>query len=85
MTSLRTLHLRWILMTAVLGALGCIILSIIAVSYLGSFGSAVAFLRGDRLLADSPSKSFGTVRQGEDPSLCSSSGTLHLADRLRSW
>ena len=56
--------LSWLAMTLIYTNGGLLFLMFLALYYFGSFSSALAYLKGDRLMADSPSKSFGEVEQG---------------------
>jgi hypothetical protein len=45
------------------------VLALCGVGRFGSVGASIAYLRGERLVAESPSRSIGSVRPGEDARL----------------
>jgi len=57
--------LPWLAPTLILTIAGLLFLAVAALYYFGSVSSALAYLSGDRLLADRRSESFGEVDQGQ--------------------
>jgi hypothetical protein len=57
----------WTKVTAALTAILIVGLAIVAITRFGSIPTALAYVAGERLLVDSPSKSFGTVDAGAEP------------------
>ncbi len=72
MTKTNAAHTRkkpisWLAMTSILATAGLLILVALALYTFGSFGAAMDYLEGDRLIADRSSRSFGEVEQGQRP------------------
>jgi len=61
--------ISWLAMTLTFTSTGLLFLVALALYAFGSFGSALSYLKGDRLMVDSHLKSFGEVKQGQRPSL----------------
>jgi hypothetical protein len=55
----------WMALTAIITNIGLLSTAAIAFYFFGSFGSAVAYLSGDRLIADTYTRSVGNVSEGE--------------------
>lgn len=59
--------LSWMAMTLLLTNFGLLLGIVLAWYWFGSVGSALAYLKGDRLIADRYSVSFGEAEQGQRP------------------
>jgi len=59
--------LSWLVMAVIFTNVGLFIAAGLALYWFGGIGPAVANLKGDRLIADSYSKSFGTAESGQIP------------------
>ena len=57
--------LSWMTLTLIITSIGLLFIAAFAVYFFGSFGSAVAYLSGDRLIADAYTRSVGVVSEGE--------------------
>jgi hypothetical protein len=57
--------LSWLAMTLIFTNAGLLFLVALALYAFGSFGPALDYLKGDRLMADRSSRSFGEVEQGQ--------------------
>jgi Protein of unknown function (DUF1573) len=55
----------WMVRTLILINIGLAALAVYAMVSMGSIPAALSYVRGDRLVADERSKSFGTVEQGQ--------------------
>lgn len=65
----KKMPVMWWASTAILVCIGCALLLAAGINWFGSASSAVAYLRGDRLIPDAFAKSFGTVSKSEQPSV----------------
>jgi hypothetical protein len=59
----------WLATTLILAGGGFALVLLVGIGRFGSTSSALAYLRGDRLVPDAYSKSFGTVTKDERPSV----------------
>jgi len=66
---LRKMAMSWLATTTILLVVGFVSLLIGATHWFGSVGSASAYLRGDGLIPDSYTMSFGTATAAERPSV----------------
>jgi hypothetical protein len=69
LAQLQKKRLSWAALTLVFTGVGALFGLALALYCFGSLGSALAYLEGDRLIADSFSRSFGEVQPGERPTL----------------
>lgn len=67
--SARWKAMPWVLTTTVLVLVGLTSVTVVGIQWFGSTASALAYLRGDRLVPDAYSKSFGTATKDERPSV----------------
>lgn len=65
----RKAAISWLATTVILVGVGLTLLLIVAIMRFGSAASALAYLRGDSLIPDTYSKSFGSVGKGERPAV----------------
>jgi hypothetical protein len=59
----------WLAATLIFVSVGFALLLVVGIQRFGSAASALAYLRGDRLVPDAYSKSFGTVAKDERPTV----------------
>ncbi len=64
-TATRKRPLSWMALTVIITNIGLLAIAAIALYFFGSFGSAVAYLGGDRLIADAYTRSVGVVSVGD--------------------
>jgi Protein of unknown function (DUF1573) len=57
--------LSWTVLTLIITSIGLGSIAAVAIYVFGSIGSALAYFRGDRLIADAYTRSVGTVSAGE--------------------
>ena len=57
--------LSWMALTVIIANIGLLSVVALGLYFFGSIGPAVAYLRGDRLIADVYDRSVGIVREGE--------------------
>ena len=62
---IRKKPLSWLVQTLIFTSAGVLCLVALALYSFGSIGSALSHLRGDRLIADARSRSFGEVERGQ--------------------
>jgi len=67
MAQVQKRRLSWMALTLVFTSVGLLFSLTMALSRFGSLGSALAYLEGQRLIADRRSVSFGEVEQGHRP------------------
>jgi Protein of unknown function (DUF1573) len=58
--------LSWLALTMIIANVGLLSAAALALYFFGSLAPAVAYLRGDRLIADAYTRSLGTIRKGEE-------------------
>ncbi len=61
--------LSWMGLTLILTNVGLLFIVLLALYSFGSFSAAMAYLRGDRLIADAYTQSVGIVGGGEQPAV----------------
>jgi hypothetical protein len=59
----------WLATTMILACAACALLLVVGIQLFGSTASTLAYLRGDPLIPDSYTKSFGTASEDERPSV----------------